>query len=63
MIRRVDKISDAVNNLKYCDGKIGNVVFDVNDFNNYGTSINDLFDTYLWLNKVIIMNVENIKVF
>lgn len=64
VIRSIKEPSEAVNNLKYCDGKVGNVIFELEEFNMYGTAVGNLFNTYSWLDKVILMKTnEDIKVF
>lgn len=63
IIRKIKEPSDAVINLKYCDGKVENVIFDLDEVKSYKSTINDLFKTYSWLSKVIMMKGEFIKVF
>lgn len=63
IIRNIKNPSDSLSNLKYCDGQVKNIIFDVENMKNYKIAVEDLFDTYSWIDKVIFMKKDNVKVF
>lgn len=60
IIRKINNMKDGMMNLKYCDGKIKNIIFDLENLKDYKKYILKLFLEYYWIEKIIIMNNKNI---
>ena len=53
-IRKIEDFDTALEDIKYCDGGISNILFDVQKSDNINNILKMVFKKYTWLNKIIV---------
>lgn len=59
-IKSLQKIDNAIITLKFCDGSVNNILFECENSDGYEDVLAELFNSYSWLNKVLIKQGEEL---
>lgn len=60
VIKRIKDIKSLDLVIKFCDGSVNNIFVDVDVCEDYKSIVDEAFNKYKWLNKLIIKNKESL---
>lgn len=60
IVRYISSAIEILSELKYCDGSVRNIIFNVKDIKDLDNAINQTFNKYDWINKILIMQGDEI---
>lgn len=60
VIKKIKDIKSLDFAIKFCDGSVNNIFVDADICDDYETILDDVFEKYKWLNRIIIKSKDSL---
>ena len=54
----LDDLNESIQRLEHCDGSVSNTIFSVKIYENYQVTLEELFGSYTWIDKILLLSLE-----